>query len=105
MLINIVQYIQVNGLPYLSRNDGSNRYLVRRPGPPRILILTNALGGNMITGCRLSRSRDEEGGQGENEKRSSSRTLASTNEIKVYLCFWTVKICATSKEKEKMEPT
>jgi len=29
-LIDIVHYIHVNGLPYLSWNDGSNRYLLRR---------------------------------------------------------------------------
>ena len=41
ILINFVHYIHVNGLTYLSWNDGSNRYLLRRSSSQTmILILT-----------------------------------------------------------------
>ena len=39
ILISIVHYIHVNGLPYLSWNDGSNRYLLRRLSSPTMTLI------------------------------------------------------------------
>ncbi len=39
ILIDIVHYIHVNGLPYLSWNDGSNRYLLRRLSSPTMTLI------------------------------------------------------------------